>query len=1186
MSSLVFSSSVFMEENEIGIKISQFNQKGTASILIDLLSTGDFDLDSIVHSLNTHAEKKHLKLLLFQPLKVSEGYLVFINASAEVEVVNTDIVTLKKVLNRIKVYDNDNSQHKTPSFALRCVLLSISKSKLKSYDVFTKFNTDDLDKISLRNLLKDEKNWVSERIKTQKELISHFYKSAEILSRKIVHSKKMGKGLYCVRGPVASGKSSFIDDFLHHSIKNLERVEGTLNTDAIKRKLILHTSNLTGGAFSGYLFHEEASIISEKILELVKQSKLVYVIDKRMQSKTDLDELLLDAEKRKLPVTIFDLKVDFITSAMRVLERTGIYPSDPTPDFLALYKSHKDIEESRPFFLEKSLNSTFVRDYFTVSINSNGHPIVHSLKKDYKINKENLTRESEARYVAKIESLKSTVLSNKKTLQVVLDEHSGRNYTPRFSKQEYLDKLLSNIKNTSRTFEGELNISASKEKSQIVNSSISKEDLVEITRNNIVQAFEFAYDNKNLLVLSPQALKDFIDHIAKIVNRGIISDEKFLIRSGSNSHKYFYVNTKYIVKFYKSFINQLYKKLSSSETNPTDLAAWIEWNIDFCGHIFSDGCGRIAKVLSTWLLMRNNSDLPDYRMGQDGFETVRASYRKRFAVKSVINLQIPTHTKSFYSFLRYYGRLFETREVYKILASGGLIYNSTGQFLILQTSKGKDFGKWVVPGGKLDVNETPVEAFIREVFEETGLNVDHVNLLGVRDYTAKSGNRYHFYDYTSFVVDDKQIRINEESLAFKWITKDQVPNFKFTDSITNFINKYFIFGHQNMYRKVIKVPEKNFDTPHLHDHTMTVSLEKYIKSKLPTDLIDTKIKEVDSVEVHGIYPDLKILNELSLDFNITEVIYLSKQKTDNSNSLRPMFFMADRGSEKLLICCVTPGRDLLIHYASMVKYYLKNFPITVNVYAYPLAEKRIDKWTGLDDRMIIKNDIVILGYSSFLKSLFEKDAAFSVLSTYQNKFYSATRFISKNGKIVNCLEANYGHWGDISDFLAQRICQLNASEILHIGKVGTLKSPNEVYRRIYIPNSFVVGRRNEILNIDSKISNSMEYIKEYSSLAHVSVSTTMEETFAQRDGFSKRKIDTIDIESSKIARAVALYNFANKTKVKFGAIHFSSDYLKKLEEPDQGLAVNLSTDRESLKYQKQNILSEIYHIVKKHILDK
>jgi ADP-ribose pyrophosphatase YjhB (NUDIX family) len=1173
-----------MDHGKVQTKIFQFNKTGRVDVLIGLLSDCGSDLEEVISVINSQTDSVKLEPLVFQPLKINDTYLVFINASARVEAIGIDAAHLRELLNRIKAYDNDNPKQETTSLSLRSVLLSSSKSELKSYDAFTNFDTNELDKDTLRNLLRDENNWIRERAKIHDRLINSFLKSAEILSQKISRSKKMGRGIYCVRGSVASGKSSFIKDFLSQNIKSITDTSGVLNTDAVKRKLVANTLNVTGNVFSGYVFHEEASIIGEKILDCVMSSNLSYVIDKRMQDASDIEGLLLDAERRKLPITIFDVKVDFITSALRVLDRTGVYPSDPTPDFLALFKSYKNIEENRPLFLERALGSKLVKDYSTVLVRSNGQPAISVIKKDYRVNQENFDRESDGRFTAKIDSLKKVVLSGNKTLQIALDEHSRKNFVMRFSRQEYLDKLLQNISDTSRTFSGELNVTASKDKPKIVNQLNSKEDLVYITKRNVLRAFDFAYDNKNLILLSPQILRDFIDQIGKFINQDIIKDEKFLLRHGSNSHKYFYVSTIYVNGFYTSFVNQLYKRLNAHEISPVDLAAWIEWNVDFCGHIFNDGCGRIAKVLSSWVLMRANLALPDYRRGQDSFETIRESYRKRFAIRSVIKLRIPANTKNFYGFLKYYRRLFEPKIVYRILASGGLVYNPLGQFLILQTSKGKDFGKWVVPGGKLDPNETPIDAFAREVLEETGLVVNHVNLLGIRDYTARSGNHYQFYDYTSSVEDDKRIKINEESLAFRWITKDQIPNYIFTDSIMNFVNKYFLFGQTEMYKKVVKVSEKNFDTPHFADHTMTSSLEKYIESKLPTKLIDNKVSEVERFEVHGIYPDLNILNDLNLGFNIVEVAHLSKQKADNSNSLRPLFLVAERASKKFLVCCVTPGRDLLIHYASMIKYYLRDTPILIDVYAYPLAEKKIDKWTGLDEKMIVANDSVILGYSTFFKIRLEKDVDFSMVSTHQNKFYTSTRFIAKNGRIVNCLEANYGHWGNISDFLAQKICQLKASEILHIGKVGTLKSPNEVYRRIYIPDSFVVGRRDEIMG--SRIKNSMEYMKKYSSLTHVSVATTMEETFLQRENFSKQRIETIDIESSKIAQAVALYNLSNKTKVKFGAIHFSSDYLKKPRESDEKLEVDLSTDRSNLKRYKQSILNEIFDITKKHILEK
>lgn len=48
-----------------------------------------------------------------------------------------------------------------------------------------------------------------------------------------------------------------------------------------------------------------------------------------------------------------------------------------------------------------------------------------------------------------------------------------------------------------------------------------------------------------------------------------------------------------------------------------------------------------------------------------------------------------------------------------------------GKFLLLKCAEGKlEGGKWGGPAGKLEKEETPLQAATRELFEETGIRVD------------------------------------------------------------------------------------------------------------------------------------------------------------------------------------------------------------------------------------------------------------------------------------------------------------------------------------------------------------------------------------------------------------------------------------------------------------------------------
>lgn len=63
--------------------------------------------------------------------------------------------------------------------------------------------------------------------------------------------------------------------------------------------------------------------------------------------------------------------------------------------------------------------------------------------------------------------------------------------------------------------------------------------------------------------------------------------------------------------------------------------------------------------------------------------------------------------------------LSRTRRAYVLLESGG-------EILVVKSWLGR--GLWQLPGGGIKRNETPVDAAVRELFEETGIRIDSQNL--------------------------------------------------------------------------------------------------------------------------------------------------------------------------------------------------------------------------------------------------------------------------------------------------------------------------------------------------------------------------------------------------------------------------------------------------------------------------
>lgn len=111
-----------------------------------------------------------------------------------------------------------------------------------------------------------------------------------------------------------------------------------------------------------------------------------------------------------------------------------------------------------------------------------------------------------------------------------------------------------------------------------------------------------------------------------------------------------------------------------------------------------------------------------------------------------------------------------------IIIVGGVI-EKDGKFLLVQEAQEKCRGKWNIPAGHLDPNETIFEGAKREVFEECGCKVELSGVLNIVNRVLKDDT------FVGIVFATKLVEANikfdsEEILDVKWFTYEEIVNMK------------------------------------------------------------------------------------------------------------------------------------------------------------------------------------------------------------------------------------------------------------------------------------------------------------------------------------------------------------------------------------------------------------------------
>jgi 8-oxo-dGTP diphosphatase len=126
---------------------------------------------------------------------------------------------------------------------------------------------------------------------------------------------------------------------------------------------------------------------------------------------------------------------------------------------------------------------------------------------------------------------------------------------------------------------------------------------------------------------------------------------------------------------------------------------------------------------------------------------------------------------------------------------GAVIRDEKGRLLLIKRGHEPGAGLWSLPGGRIEPGETDAEALVREMREETGLEVEPGPLLGTVRRPTGDGDVIDIRDYAATVTSGT-LTPGDDAVDARWVSVAELGSLAITEGLVEALTGWAVLSQE------------------------------------------------------------------------------------------------------------------------------------------------------------------------------------------------------------------------------------------------------------------------------------------------------------------------------------------------------------------------------------------------------